>query len=101
MFEGLRFSHWLTERGDDGIVILSFDRANASVNTLARAVLDELSEIIERLSIEPPKGVIVRSAKRSGFVAGADIKEFERYEKSGSTLDAIENGQRVFERLAR
>ncbi|MEO8672446.1 MAG: 3-hydroxyacyl-CoA dehydrogenase NAD-binding domain-containing protein [Tahibacter sp.] len=101
MFEGLRFSHWRTERGDDNIVILSFDRANATVNTLARAVLDELAEIIERLSIEPPKGVIVRSAKPAGFVAGADIREFEQYEKSGSVLDAIENGQRVFERLAR
>jgi 3-hydroxyacyl-CoA dehydrogenase/enoyl-CoA hydratase/3-hydroxybutyryl-CoA epimerase len=101
MFEGLRFSHWKTERGTDGIVVLSFDRAGSSVNTLARAVLDELAEIIERLAIEPPKGVVIRSAKPAGFIAGADIREFEQYEKSGSVLDAIENGQRVFERLAR
>lgn len=101
MFEGLRFSHWKTERGTDGIVVLSFDRAGSSVNTLARAVLDELAEIIERLAIEPPKGVVIRSAKAAGFIAGADIREFEQYEKSGSVLDAIENGQRVFERLAR
>lgn len=101
MFEGLRFSHWKTERGADGIVVLSFDRAGASVNTFSRAVLDELGEIIERLSIEPPKGVIVRSAKSAGFIAGADIREFEQYEKTGSVLESIQNGQRVFERLAR
>ncbi|TDR39381.1 short chain enoyl-CoA hydratase /3-hydroxyacyl-CoA dehydrogenase [Tahibacter aquaticus] len=101
MFEGLRFSHWKTERGNDGIVVLSFDRAGSSVNTFSRAVLDELGEIIERLSIEPPKGVIVRSAKSAGFIAGADIKEFEQYEKTGSVLESIQNGQRVFERFAR
>lgn len=101
MFEGLRFSHWKTERGNDGIVVLSFDRAGSSVNTFSRAVLDELGEIIERLAIEPPKGVIVRSAKSAGFIAGADIREFEQYEKTGSVLESIQNGQRIFERFAR
>ena len=101
MFEGLRFSHWRTEKSDEGIWVLSMDRAGSSVNTLGRAVLDELAEIVERLAIEPPKGVVIRSAKAAGFIAGADIKEFESYEKSGSVLDAIENGQRVYEKLAR
>lgn len=99
MFEGLRFQHWQTARGDDGIVVLSLDRAGSSVNALSRAVLDELAEIVERLSFEPPRGVIVRSAK-SGFIVGADIKEFEGFEKSGTVQDALENGQRVFQRLA-
>ncbi len=101
MFEGLRFSHWHAERGDDGIVILSLDRAGSSVNSLARAVLDELDAIVERLAIDPPKGVVIRSAKPAGFIVGADIREFEQYEKAGTVRDAIENGQRVFEKLAR
>ena len=101
MFEGLRFSHWRTERSEDGIVVLSLDRAGSTVNTLARAVLDELAEIIERLGIEPPRGVVIRSAKAAGFIAGADIREFEQYEQSGSVLAAIENGQRVYQNLAR
>ena len=64
-------------------------------------MLDELAEILERLAIEPPKGVVIRSAKSAGFIAGADIKEFEQFERAGTVLDAIENGQRVFEKLAR
>jgi 3-hydroxyacyl-CoA dehydrogenase/enoyl-CoA hydratase/3-hydroxybutyryl-CoA epimerase len=32
---------------------------------------------------------------------GADLNEFAQYEREGSVLAAIENGQRVFERLAR
>jgi len=101
MFEGLRFSHWQAASDSDGIVILTLDRAGASVNALNRAVLDEFAAIIERLTIEPPKGVVIRSGKANGFIAGADIREFETYEKQGGVLASIENGQRIFQNLAR
>jgi 3-hydroxyacyl-CoA dehydrogenase/enoyl-CoA hydratase/3-hydroxybutyryl-CoA epimerase len=101
MFEGLRFSHWKAETDAEGILVLTFDRAGASVNTFGRVVLDELAQIVERLSFEPPKGVVIRSGKASGFIAGADIHEFESFEKQGGVLASIENGQRVFQSLAR
>jgi len=101
MFEGLRFQHWHPVLGDDGIVVLALNRAGSSVNALSRDVIDELAEIVERLSFEPPKGVVIRSSKSAGFVVGADLKEFAGYEKSGGVLDAIENGQRVLQTLAR
>ncbi|HEU4665269.1 MAG TPA: 3-hydroxyacyl-CoA dehydrogenase NAD-binding domain-containing protein [Dokdonella sp.] len=101
MFEGLRFQHWQTVGDADGIVVLTLDRAGSPVNALSRAVLDELSEIVERLALEPPKGVIVRSGKARGFIVGADIKEFEGFEKNGTVQDALENGQRLFVRLGR
>ncbi len=101
MFEGLRFSNWKAETQVDGIVILTLDRADASVNALNHATLEELAQIVERLSIEPPKGVVIHSGKNKGFVAGADIREFETYEKQGSVLANIEYGQRVFQSLSR
>lgn len=101
MFEGLRFKHWKTSEGDDGIVVLTFDRDGSSANALSREVLDELGTLVERLAIEGPRGVVIHSAKPSGFAVGADIREFVEYAKAGSVLDNIENGQRVFEALAR
>ncbi|NII73689.1 3-hydroxyacyl-CoA dehydrogenase/enoyl-CoA hydratase/3-hydroxybutyryl-CoA epimerase [Dyella sp. SG562] len=101
MFEGLRFNHWKTSLDDSGIVTLTLDRANSSVNALSREVLDELGQIVERLSIEKPAGVLIHSAKPGGFAVGADIKEFVEYAKDGTVLQNIENGQRVFESLAR
>ena len=100
MFEGLRFRHWQAQQRDDGIVVLALDRADSSVNALARAVLDELAAIVERLAIEPPAGVLIRSAKPAGFIAGADIREFATYERNGGVLAAIRFGQRVFQHLA-
>ena len=101
MFEGLRFQHWRPARDGDGIVELVLDRAGSPVNALSTAVLDELAEIVERLSFEPPAGVLIRSGKDSGFVAGADLREFEGFARSGSVLDVLENGQRVFRKLSR
>ncbi|TCV97494.1 short chain enoyl-CoA hydratase /3-hydroxyacyl-CoA dehydrogenase [Luteibacter rhizovicinus] len=101
MFEGLRFKHWKTSEDENGIVVLTLDREGSSVNALSREVLGELDEIVERLAIENPPGVVIHSAKASGFAAGADIKEFVEYAKDGSVLESIENGQRIFENLAR
>jgi 3-hydroxyacyl-CoA dehydrogenase/enoyl-CoA hydratase/3-hydroxybutyryl-CoA epimerase len=101
MFEGLRFRHWRPERDADGIVVLTLDRADLSVNALGRPVLGELQEIVERLSFEPPQGLVIRSGKPASFVVGADLNEFAAYEASGTVLDVIEYGQRVFQELAR
>ena len=101
MFEGLRFNHWKTSVGEDGIVVLALDRAGSKVNAISRAVLDELAQIVERLAIEEPTGVIIHSAKASGLAVGADITEFADYARQGSVLENIEHGQRVFESLAR
>lgn len=101
MFEGLRFNHWKTGEGDDGVVTLTLDRANSGVNAISRAVLDELEQIVERLAIEKPAGVIIHSAKPSGFAVGADIKAFVEYARHDTVLENIEHGQRVYESLAR
>ena len=101
MFEGLRFSNWRSERDADGIVTLTLDRAGSPVNTLGRAVIDELQEIVERLSFEPPRGVVIHSGKAGGLAVGADLREFAEYEKNGAILDTIQYGQRVFQQLAR
>ncbi|HUH56869.1 MAG TPA: 3-hydroxyacyl-CoA dehydrogenase NAD-binding domain-containing protein [Rhodanobacter sp.] len=101
MFEGLRFNHWKASEDDGGIVTLALDRADSSVNAISGEVLDELGQIVERLAIENPAGVIIHSAKAAGFAVGADITEFKDYARRGTVLENIENGQRIYEALAR
>lgn len=100
MFEGLRLAHWRATSDADRVVRLTLDRADHSVNALGRAVLEELGQILERLAIDPPAGVVIHSGKPAGFIVGADLNEFAEYERSGRVDDAIERGQRVFEALA-
>ncbi|MCL1634011.1 3-hydroxyacyl-CoA dehydrogenase NAD-binding domain-containing protein [Luteimonas sp. SX5] len=98
--DGLRFSHWQAEARPDGVVVLSFDRAGESVNTFAQDVLIELDAFLERIALDPPKGLVIRSAKAKGFIAGADIREFQEFDEKGTIGDSIRRGQQAFQRLA-
>lgn len=99
-FDGLRFEHWRADLRDDGVAVLTFDRAGETVNTFSQQALDELGEIVARLTIEPPKGLVIRSGKDNGFVAGADIREFQEIAERGGVNDAIFRGQQVLDKLA-
>jgi 3-hydroxyacyl-CoA dehydrogenase/enoyl-CoA hydratase/3-hydroxybutyryl-CoA epimerase len=98
--DGLRFSHWQAEQRPDGVVLLTFDRAGESVNTFAQDVLLELDALLERLALDPPKALVVRSGKARGFIAGADIREFAEFDAKGTIGDSIRRGQQAFQRLA-
>jgi len=100
MFDGLRFAHWQTEQRADGVVVLTLDRAGQSVNALAQVVLGELEQMIERIAIEKPKGVIIRSGKPAGFIAGADIAEFKTFDERGTVFESIRFRQNVLQKLA-
>ena len=100
MFDGLQPRHWKYEIDGDRVLTLLLDRAGESVNSLSREVLEELGSLIERIQIEPPRAVILRSAKAAGFIAGADIREFRTFAERGETIDAIKRGHRVFAKLA-
>ena len=99
-FSGLTSRHWHVESRNDGILVLSLDRQDASVNALCQAVLLELDALLERIALAPPKGVIFRSAKAAGFIPGADISEFAEFDAKGTILDSIRNGQNIFQRIA-
>ncbi|MEN1960205.1 3-hydroxyacyl-CoA dehydrogenase NAD-binding domain-containing protein [Luteimonas sp. MJ246] len=98
--DGLRFSHWQAEQRKDGVVLLTFDRQGESVNTFAQDVLVELDALLERLALDPPKALVLRSGKAKGFIAGADIREFAEFDARGTIGDSIRRGQQAFQRLA-
>src|SRR5690606_1228823 len=49
---------------------------------------------------DPPRGLVLRSAKDRGFIAGADIREFRAFYQRGTIGASIRRGQQVFQRLA-
>lgn len=99
LLAGLNLQHWRVEMREDGVLVVIFDRADTSVNAFSQDTLIELNSILERIENEPPKGVVIASGKTKGFIAGADIKEFQDFDRKGTIADAIARGQNVFERL--
>ncbi len=90
---------WKMDRDAEGIVWLTLDKPGSSTNVLGRAVIEELGALIEPLAADPPKGVIIRSGKPSGFIAGADIKEFTGFKSATDAYALIRGGQLVFDRI--
>lgn len=92
----------LARKGDaDGIAWLYLDRAGATTNTLSRDLLDELAGAFSALEADPPKGLVIASAKAAGFVAGADIEEFTRVDTPQAARALVERGWELFNWLAR
>ena len=90
---------WKMERDAEGIVWLTLDKPGTSTNVLGRAILEERGGLVEPLAANPPKGVVIRSGKPNGFVAGADIKEFTSFKSATDAYALIRAGQLVFDRL--
>jgi 3-hydroxyacyl-CoA dehydrogenase / enoyl-CoA hydratase / 3-hydroxybutyryl-CoA epimerase len=91
-------SAWRMERDDDGIVWLTIDKPGTSTNVLSSHVLRDLDAVLDRIA-SPPRGIVVVSGKKSGFIAGADIKEFTGITSAESGYRLIHAGQQVFDRL--
>jgi 3-hydroxyacyl-CoA dehydrogenase/enoyl-CoA hydratase/3-hydroxybutyryl-CoA epimerase len=90
---------WKFELDADRIAWLTCDSPGTSTNVLSAGVLKELSAALTELSGVKPLGVVVRSGKRSGFVAGADIKEFLDLRTPEEAYALIRSGQQVLDQL--
>src|SRR6266704_117572 len=89
------------EIGDDQICLLTFDRPESGANIFDAATLDELNEHLDFVENEASlRGLIIASAKKSIFVAGADLKTLLQQAQSGEMREFIAKGQRIFNRLA-
>ena len=89
------------ETGDDRICVLTFDRPDSGANIFDDATLDELNEHLDAVEKDGSlRGLIIASAKKSIFVAGADLKTLLQAAKAGEMREFIERGQKVFNRLA-
>ena len=89
------------EISNEGICVLTFDRPESGANIFDAPTLANLSEHVAFIENEPTlKGLIITSAKKSIFIAGADLKTLMRQAARGEMRAFIAEGQRVFNRIA-
>lgn len=88
------------ERGDDGVVVLTIDDPNQSVNTMNQAFVEALSATVDELEAQRDDlaGVIVTSGKDT-FFAGGDVKDLIRATPDDAA--DVAEATRVIKRLLR
>lgn len=96
----MELKHWRYDIDAKKIAWATFDKLEASVNTLDRTTLTELNTIIEHVEASNELvGLVIRSGKKSGFIAGADITQFQHCANPDEGLKLVLYGQEVFARL--
>lgn len=94
------YQNWRLETDENQIMWIFFDKQNASVNTLDRPVMEEFSRIVDALTKDTShKAVIIASAKKSGFIAGADISQFTKFKDIQEATSVLTMGQDILSRL--
>src|ERR1700683_1459234 len=91
--------NWTLEIDADRIAWLVCDTPGTSTNVLSAPVLRDLATQLEEIAAKPPAGVVIRSAKTSGFIAGADIKEFLKIRTPEEGYELVRAGQTVLQAL--
>lgn len=95
-----KYKHWQPTFDKENILWLCLDRKNENVNSINRAVLEELDDLLDELnSMKKCVGLVIYSGKEKGFVAGADVHDFEKLTTRDKVLEFLEYGQSVFNKL--
>ncbi|HEY5622800.1 MAG TPA: enoyl-CoA hydratase-related protein, partial [Gammaproteobacteria bacterium] len=92
--------HWRRQIDAKGICWLRFDKQGSSTNVLSQDVMTELEIELAAIAADPPVGLVICSAKDSGFIAGADISELEHLEDAAEVEAAAARGQAVCQSVA-
>ena len=93
------WTHWRLGKDEDGVAWLLLDKQGASANTLSEPVVTEFNAILETIEKDAPRALVIRSAKSSGFIAGADINEFRGATDAGAVEATISKAHAVVDRL--
>jgi 3-hydroxyacyl-CoA dehydrogenase / enoyl-CoA hydratase / 3-hydroxybutyryl-CoA epimerase len=93
-------NNWTLEFDAEGIAWLTCDNPSGATNVLSGPVVRELADKLTQIAARRPLGVVVKSAKPNGFIAGADINEFVKIRSPAEGYELVRAGQSVIQQLA-
>jgi 3-hydroxyacyl-CoA dehydrogenase/enoyl-CoA hydratase/3-hydroxybutyryl-CoA epimerase len=100
MIKKKAYKNWRVDADSDGILWVIFDKADAKVNTLDQATMEEFSDIVDTIAADKEhKGVIIASGKEKGFIAGADISQFGEFKDINEAVAMLSRGHDIFNKL--
>jgi 3-hydroxyacyl-CoA dehydrogenase/enoyl-CoA hydratase/3-hydroxybutyryl-CoA epimerase len=95
--------HWSFHTDLEKIGWLTINTPGASVNTLSREAIMELETLVARFedlaSSGELMGVVILSGKDSGFIAGADVSEFDAMSDFSVLPEALRRTHALFARI--
>jgi 3-hydroxyacyl-CoA dehydrogenase / enoyl-CoA hydratase / 3-hydroxybutyryl-CoA epimerase len=85
---------------NQNIATLTFDLENEKINKLSFEILKEFKEILNTIENDSSiKALVIDSAKKNIFIAGADIKEIEKLKDEKEVYEALMEVHEIFNKL--
>ena len=85
----------------DNVAIIEFDCPGRDVNVLTLEYLTEFGGLINDLKgSDQYEALLITSAKKKFFIAGADIKEIEKITTEKEAVDTAARGKEIFQAVA-
>jgi 3-hydroxyacyl-CoA dehydrogenase/enoyl-CoA hydratase/3-hydroxybutyryl-CoA epimerase len=95
------YNHMKVEYRED-VAFLTFDLLDEKINKLSSIVLKEFEDALDILSQRNGlKLLVIKSAKKDIFIAGADIKEIENITTAEEAREVVSKGQEIVTKLTR
>jgi 3-hydroxyacyl-CoA dehydrogenase/enoyl-CoA hydratase/3-hydroxybutyryl-CoA epimerase len=96
-------TNWRFEVDVEQIAWLTIDTPKSPVNTLSRLAIMELETAIMRvddlIASGEAIGLVIQSGKDSGFIAGADVTEFDQMADPSILPEALRRAHAVMDRI--
>ncbi len=88
------------ETKEDGIIILTIDCPDTIVNKISSVLLNEVESVIDDLERDTKiNAVVIASAKKDNFVAGADLDEIKAMKTEEEVTNYIGKANDILNRL--
>ncbi len=99
----LTLKHWRFEIDFETIAYAIFDQAGESTNSFGVETATELEQIVtaveEAAKRGEVRGLVFLSGKEKAFIAGADIREFDKLTREKDVEDVVRQLTAVFDRI--
>jgi 3-hydroxyacyl-CoA dehydrogenase/enoyl-CoA hydratase/3-hydroxybutyryl-CoA epimerase len=89
---------WSLEIDPQRVAWLCLDQPGASANALSRTAMEQLAARLDEVATAAPRGLVITSGK-SGFIAGADVREFGQVTSPEEAVPFIRAAHAILARL--
>ena len=83
-----------------GVAVIKLDNQDAPLNIIGPSFLKSLDNTLSEIAAKAHvKALVICSAKKDGFIAGADLNELAKINNSREAQEASKKGQMIFSRI--
>merc|ERR1711871_1333890 len=94
-------THFKVDVRPNGVAMVTIDAPGAKVNTLNKALMTDFESLLNKIETDAAiKSVVVMSAKKDCWIAGADIKMLDDCKSEEEYRELIKAGHKLFNQLA-